>query len=134
MCINKISYLLKLAQLILSGMNNCARKPGAPAKCHENHRSIIIAEKDKLVKIDTIISKCDKMWKVLTDKWNIRNSTLYSYAVNNKFGLKNAQFDIIESKSDTELSDMNDSVRNLSFNSPIEFSFWIKKKKNLRIS
>ena len=66
MCINKISYLLKLAQLILSGMNNCARKPGAPAKCNENLCSIIIAENDKLVKNDTIILKSDKMWKELS--------------------------------------------------------------------
>ena len=79
MCINKISYLLNLVQLILSGMNNCVRKPGAPAKCNENLCSIIIAEKDKLVKNDTIISKSDNIWKELSEKCGIKNSTLYSY-------------------------------------------------------
>ena len=109
-------------------MSNILRKPGAPAKRVENMCSIIIENKEKIIVNKSILSKSDKLWESLAEKCHVKSSTLYSYVVNNKFGLKDALFkNVLDSIVNNVESETDQSALNLSFNCPDEFSFIIKK-------
>ena len=112
-------------------MSESPIRRGAPAKCNNADLiALILDNKDKIVlKNNKILSKNDELWMELSNMCKIKNTTLYTYVTNNIFGIRDALFrdKISSDEQEDELEVTNNSLPNISFKCPDEFSFVMSK-------